>query len=58
MSTRVARILAMASAGIRPRRAYTSHTATSTLSHAWYFAASLQILPMAGRIYRSITPAP
>src|SRR5919204_3757434 len=58
MSTRSARIRGMTAAGMRPLRAYASHAAISTRSHAWYFAASLQIRPMAGRVYRSITPSP
>ena len=59
MSTRVAPNLVHDRGRIRPCRAYAPQTAISTFSHAPYFVSSLQIRPIAGRVYRSIMrPSP
>ena len=44
------RIRSTASLGIRPRRAYTSQTASSTWSQAAYLAAGLHRAPISSRV--------
>jgi hypothetical protein len=51
-------MFASAAAGIKPRSAWTSHTASSTSSQRAYFPSSEKIRAISGREYRSIKRSP